>query len=60
MFGIINECYHMLKGSLLIFIDYEVRLIWATCSSRTTEENFYLFFGFHASIPGGTSGKEPA
>ena len=24
MFGIINECYHMLKGSLLIFIDYEV------------------------------------
>ena len=51
----------MLKGSLLIFTDYEVRLIQVTCSSRTTEkENFYLVFGFHAGIPGGASGKEPA
>ena len=36
-------------------------MVLVTCSSRTTEkENFYLVFGFHAGIPGGASGKEPA
>lgn len=50
----------MLKGSLLIFIDYEVSLIRVTCSSRTTEKEYFIYFWFsYAGIPGGAS-KEPA